>query len=584
MSTNQTALQGEVDPAAPSDGTTGDWLLISGFNRFGCWLAGLAIILVLCLAATVAFGVQFLNDVSRAGTLHLAEVSLERQRNEVGFISRDYAVWDEAAVNLNVAHNIDWANRWIGDWAYSDMGMQMSAIVGPDDRLVFFMSDGEKTTNPDQGRLDPSLLALAKTARQAPWLEPQPVTAFLRIDGGVMLAAATPVTPESPTPQDIDTGGRHVIIFLRLLNTELINKFSTDYLLPELNLSDQYDVKLENALPLYDSAQTMIAALRWTPTRPGNLFMNKIAPWLVALVLAAFGAAVAAFFYRRRVLSQAQALMALLNKRNADMQISQQRLHAALEHEQAANAVKTNFLAFMSHELRTPLNAVIGFSEVLSTEMLGPVGSPKYLEYSHDINAAGHHLLSLIEDVLEFAKAEAGKLRFNMTKVDLVRVARLCAAQLGPRSRASAIDVTIDAAQSAVFVFGDERRLKQILLNLLTNAIKASRRHGKVRVRIRADQAGHVTLRVVDQGVGIEKSDLERVFSPFERIGRYETNPSEGIGLGLPIIKRLVDAHNGSVRILSKPGLGTMLEIKLHSTPWAESVTESDVTLQIRSA
>ena len=227
----------------------------------------------------------------------------------------------------------------------------------------------------------------------------------------------------------------------------------------------------------------------------------------------------------------------------------------------SASRAKTAFLANMSHELRTPLNAIIGFSEVMTREMFGPVG-PRYQEYSRLIYESGGHLLELINSVLDMSKIEAGKFELYEELFDLdeltngaVRFVKLQAEHVG-------VALSAVIAPNARNVFADKRAVKQILLNLLTNGVKFTPRGGMVRVTARVDAQG-LEIAVSDTGMGISKADLEKLGRPFEQVEGAQTRAKEGTGLGLALVKSLAAMHGGDAVLESALGEGTTVRVRL---------------------
>ena len=223
---------------------------------------------------------------------------------------------------------------------------------------------------------------------------------------------------------------------------------------------------------------------------------------------------------------------------------------------------KSLFLANMSHELRTPLNAIIGFAEVITKEIFGPIQNAKYSEYSENILASGQHLLSLINDILDFSRLEADKYELEEEEVNLFEVAKWAQLLLAPKATEKQISLQCDVPGDLVLL-GDERKLKQVLLNLINNAIKFTPDGGRIRIFAKADPTGHYSLYVEDNGIGIEERELEAVMRPFVRTINSVTRSIEGTGLGLPLSKSIVELHGGQLLIKSTIGVGTTVEIKL---------------------
>ncbi|WP_413205380.1 sensor histidine kinase [Rhodospirillum sp. A1_3_36] len=240
----------------------------------------------------------------------------------------------------------------------------------------------------------------------------------------------------------------------------------------------------------------------------------------------------------------------------------QKTLSAARDAAEMANRAKTEFLASMSHELRTPLNAVIGFAEVMKMEVHGPLGSETYLEYADNIGQSGAHLLSLINDILDVSRVEAGRVDLFEERVDLEEVIQEALTLMRGRAQAAEVDLMTVPAPDPVFLWGDARRLKQILLNLLSNAVKFTAEGGWVRLSWWVDEKG-IFLKVSDNGIGIAPGDLKKVMIPFGQVDSGFTRKYDGSGLGLPLAKAMVELHGGALILESTKGLGTQVTVRL---------------------
>jgi two-component system cell cycle sensor histidine kinase PleC len=228
---------------------------------------------------------------------------------------------------------------------------------------------------------------------------------------------------------------------------------------------------------------------------------------------------------------------------------------------EGANKAKSEFLANMSHELRTPLNAINGFSEIMTTEMFGPLGDRRYKEYAHDILNSGQHLLALINDVLDMSKIEAGKMTLKLQPVSVEEVVEDAVRLM--RERASEAGVSLSAAMPPLpEVEADYRALKQVMLNLLSNAVKFTPRDGKVTVGAERE-GGYLRISVTDTGIGIAKEDLGRLARPFEQAESQLIKTQQGSGLGLALTKRLIEMHLGELKMESEPGVGTVVSFTL---------------------
>ena len=228
-----------------------------------------------------------------------------------------------------------------------------------------------------------------------------------------------------------------------------------------------------------------------------------------------------------------------------------------------ANKAKSEFLANMSHELRTPLNAIIGFSDILKRQLFGNLGDPRYSEYVTDINDSGNHLLAIINDILDLAKAEAGKLTLQEEDIDLVRCLDDAMRMCRGRAVTAGVNLNFANATESIYAHVDERLIRQIVLNLLTNAIKFTNEGGKVTLSIAAEPGQDIVIQVQDTGIGIAQEDIARVIRPFEQVETVLSRSHGGTGLGLPLTSKLTELHGGTFDIQSQVGIGTTVIVRL---------------------
>ena len=223
-----------------------------------------------------------------------------------------------------------------------------------------------------------------------------------------------------------------------------------------------------------------------------------------------------------------------------------------------ADETKTKFFANMSHELRTPLNAILGFSELLALEVF----APRRAEYAGLIHGAGEHLLSLVNDLLDLSRIEAGKLELQFESLDLAALIEQCIETVAIRARARKVRLLTAVGTQLPRVVADQRAMTQILLNLLTNAIKFSEPGGRVEAFAAVDASGDMIFGVRDEGIGIPESEQDHVFERFGQV-RQHTSAEKGSGLGLPIVKGLAETHGGRVRLESRLDRGTCVTVTL---------------------
>ena len=252
---------------------------------------------------------------------------------------------------------------------------------------------------------------------------------------------------------------------------------------------------------------------------------------------------------------------ALMRSKVALLQMQETALSRALARSHEAVQSKTNFLALMSHELRTPLNAIIGFSEVMKGEIFGPLGQPRYREYTTDIHAAGSHLLALINDILDLSKAEAGKLDLHPEAVDVGDLVGECVRLTRERARSGGLKLTALVPPDLPELDADRLRLKQVLLNLLSNAIKFTPPGGHVEVRAWIDNAGCIAFAIADSGIGMSAEQIPLALEPFRQIDSPLSRNREGTGLGLSLVKQLAERHGAELSIDSMLGKGTTVSV-----------------------
>jgi signal transduction histidine kinase len=245
-----------------------------------------------------------------------------------------------------------------------------------------------------------------------------------------------------------------------------------------------------------------------------------------------------------------------------ELRRNQERLIAAKEAAEAASRSKSEFLANMSHELRTPLNAIIGFSGMMSDRMFGPLND-KYIEYSNIIGSSGRHLLAIITDILDLAKADADKLLLTEEEVDIGEVVQLASQIVDEMARRAEVDFSSQVTEQLPRIIGDLAKLTQILVNLLSNAVKFTAPGGTVRLTVEHHLRRGITFRIEDTGIGMSAAQIPIALEPFGQIGNSLTREYDGVGLGLPLTKRLVELHGGTIEIDSAPGKGTVASIHL---------------------
>ena len=250
-----------------------------------------------------------------------------------------------------------------------------------------------------------------------------------------------------------------------------------------------------------------------------------------------------------------------LERKKCELEATSAALAVALSDAEAASEAKSRFLATMSHELRTPLNAIIGFSEVLDAQFDGPLGGTKYPGYVRNILDSGRHLLSLINDVLEFSRGSSGKMELGEDEFLPGDVIDEALRNVTHQAAEAGLTVTVDPAPGRLQLRGDRRRVCQVLINLLANAVKFTPAGGRITVQTRCDRDGFA-IAVCDTGIGIAPQDIPTALDRFSQVGNSLVRKYDGTGLGLPLAKQLIELHGGSLTIDSTVGVGTIVTVK----------------------
>jgi PAS domain S-box-containing protein len=240
---------------------------------------------------------------------------------------------------------------------------------------------------------------------------------------------------------------------------------------------------------------------------------------------------------------------------------TEEELRNAKRAAETANAHKSDFLARVSHEIRTPLNAIIGFSDMMATERFGPIGHPRYIEYANDIGRSGRHVLDIVNDLLDISKIEAGEMDLEFTAVGLNETIAEAVSLVQPQANAQRVIIRTSLSASVPQIVADLRSIKQIALNILSNAIRFTPSGGQIIVSTAYEANGSVVLRIRDTGVGMTRSELEQAMKPFRQVTTGARKRGDGTGLGLPLTKAMVDANRANFAISSTPNEGTLVEV-----------------------
>jgi signal transduction histidine kinase len=294
-------------------------------------------------------------------------------------------------------------------------------------------------------------------------------------------------------------------------------------------------------------------------------------PMSLGAVGGSFAIAIAAFLFGRQWKQQSMLAEARSELRRQEDLIDAMTIRK--EAAELADRSKSEFLATMSHELRTPLNAVIGFSEIMFTELYGPLGSDRYRDYARDIHASGSHLLDIIDDVLDLSKAAAGKMVLDATWIDARDAINSVSRLIRHRVAEAQLSLTVNLPPGSLTIYADQRLFKQMLINLFSNACKFTPPGGNIDCSVSISSAG-LTFAVTDTGIGIPAADLERVAEPFVQVDSSLSRRHQGTGLGLALVKTMAELHGGSLRLESTVGRGTTATVFLPGKDVAPAIAD----------
>jgi signal transduction histidine kinase len=289
--------------------------------------------------------------------------------------------------------------------------------------------------------------------------------------------------------------------------------------------------------------------LGWIENRPTDLLL------FVNLVVVNGSVSLPIALYLQRLVRQLVSLHAVRNDLTSQLSV-------ALHRAEDANKAKSAFLANMSHELRTPLNAIIGFSEIMRDQHLMPLSAKRQSEYAGDIHESGQHLLAIINDILDLSKIEAGAMRLDDAKAFALKGAIEASLRIvAPIAKRQKIELISEFANMEISVLGVERMVRQILINIITNAVKFTPQGGKVYVKEELDSRNAVTIVITDTGVGMSDEDIVKALLPFSQVSNAMSNKHKGTGLGLPLAKAMLELHGGVFSITSVPFEGTSVSL-----------------------
>jgi signal transduction histidine kinase len=511
-------------------------------------MLGIGLLIVLGVAAFV--GAVWLagrraDSLAEAEKVQQVERLLATRAASLATTNRDWAWWNEGIEKFITLPDRTYADQNLGDYAADTFGLHAALAISPDDRPIFAYLRGRPVLDSTAIQWLAVLRPLIERTRAESKEGPVPSTAYAELQGQLVFVSATAMTPEKGTPR-VDWVRPAVLVFVRAIDADFL-----------ASVAEEAGTKEMRAVAIGEKARVVltggrgepVAGLTWAAAQPSAAILRQILPSGFVIVLFMLG--VGGFIASR--------LLAMTTRYRHERDAQEARLSAAMLEAQAANHVKSQFLAAMSHEIRTPLNAIIGYSEMLK---LGYVGAleDKQRQYLDSIELAGRHLLSLLQDILDLARIEAGRDLLDEEDLAVDAVISKAVSMTAPRAREAGVALVIESTMPAC-LRADGRRLLQMVLNLLANAIRHAPQGTAVRLGWSAEPDG-IAVVVSDRGPGISEQDLERVVEPFHRPLDSMLAEKESNGLGLPLTARLMKLHGGALLLANAPAGGLVARLQ----------------------
>lgn len=539
-------------------------------------------IVVVVTAALVFVAVRGQEGTARHFALQRAHTAVAQSRQQLIGVARDFAFWTRSYDGVTEPNDDRRKGEFL-QWSSSMQGISAGFVLGARDEVIWRYSDGTGSAYTASelygAELDGLVAAVRTLVRDASVdFSEHHRWGYLSAGSEVHLVVvkafdwgATGALPSS--------GEESVLILAKKMQPSLFHGVWQSSLLSNLRLIAPEGISqhpdANSVLPLLSPSGEALGAFVWTTDLLGVDLVRILAIPLILCLIVSVAIGWFILIRLRRANDEAQRWLQTSARTNEELADREAQAQEAKRAAEVANHAKTEFLANMSHELRTPLNAVIGFAELIGEEIAGPLGSDKYKEYSGDIRASGEHLLEIINEILDLSKIEAGRMTLLEDTFSVERVVTNSIRLVQERARSGDVALASEVHADLPYLRGDERMVRQLLTNFLSNAVKFTPEGGSVHVEAMQLLDGSIQIEVADTGIGMSEEEMETSMQPFRQISSSLARKHEGTGLGLPLAKSFIDLHSGSLNIESEAGVGTTIRVTF---PPYRSISRSGLT------
>ncbi len=498
-------------------------------------------------AAFIAFVIMAAHTQDRENLLAETKVIQQNMlalQQSLATLAEDNAWRDEAVDHIALEEDTDWIVNTLGESVTGIEILHGALILHPDNRAIY-----SKTTEglpPAARLLESGLISIFNDMPGMTPDEPQTTEGFLEIDGQLIAFGASMVT-SAGTKDYIDTlptGKMPLVIFLSRLSKEKLETIGNDHAINGLRFSNKTIAANMGKISLPGiQPDTIVGHLSWYPGNPGTGMVKSMTVPFISLFLIV---SIAMIWFLRRANTLVSAL-------------------------EQANRSKSAFLASMSHEIRTPLNSILGFSELMSMELFGKIEGEKNKEYLNLVKTSGEHLLAILNDILDISKLEAGRFDIYPEKVNIEEILDACLKIAEPAIIQRELGLIVQAEPGEIM--SDERVMRQIILNILSNAVKFTPHGGTIKIIGRWNMKASYSIIIEDSGIGMSQKEIDIALSLFGQVQNQHVRSHKGAGLGLPLVSRFITLLQGDFNIESEPNKGTKVILTFPAKTKASNIS-----------